>query len=259
VGAPRAHIEAIAEAMLATGFGGVHTSAIAGLAIRDLAEGHYADAYERLLVLVRRPFLQVTYLQLPDFVESAARCGHLAEAGPAVQRLSEMAQASGSAWAASVAARSRALISPDEEAEPHYRHAIDALHDSDTPVELGRAHLLYGEWLRRVRRRRDAGEQLRTALDLFERAGTPVFAARARSELAGTGARLDLTEPRRPLNLTPQEATVAQLAAQGHTNAEIGATLFISANTVDYHLRKVFQKLGITSRRQLADRIDDTP
>ena len=258
VGAPRVDVETIAEATLATGFGGVYTSAITALAIRDLAEGHYRDAYERLRSTLARPFLQVTYLQLPDYVEAAVRCGHPEDTVAAVQDLTVMARASGSAWVESVAERSLALIESDAEAEPHYQRAIEALHDSDLPVELARAHLVYGEWLRRLKRRREAREHLSAALDIFERVEAPPFAARARAELAATGVHLDEREPRRQFDLTPQEAAVADLGAAGHTNVEIGATLFISANTVDYHLRKVFQKLGISSRRQLAERLDST-
>jgi DNA-binding CsgD family transcriptional regulator len=122
-------------------------------------------------------------------------------------------------------------------------------------VDRGRTHLLYGEWLRRGKRRRDAREQLHTALELFERSAAPAFVERSRSELTATGLKAESAAEPQSLGLTPQELTVARLAASGSTNAEIGATLFISVNTVDYHLRKVFQKLGISSRRQLADQL----
>jgi DNA-binding CsgD family transcriptional regulator len=253
-GAPRAQVEAISDAAVAMGFGGVHSAGVAALAVRDLAEGHYRDAYTRLRPMIDEPFLQVTPLEFPDFVEAAVRAGHEAEALPYVQRLEEIAATNGSVWALGVAQRCRALV--DDEPEAHFRAAIATLEPTDIDVDRGRTHLLYGEWLRRRKRRRDAREQLHTALDLFERSAAPAFVERARSELTATGLGAEsLTEPQ-GLGLTPQALTVARLAASGGTNAEIGATLFISANTVDYHLRKVFQKLGISSRRQLTDRLD---
>jgi DNA-binding CsgD family transcriptional regulator len=255
IGAPRAQVEGIAEAMRLLGFGGVHASAVAALAQRDLAEGHYRDAYSRLKPLVDDPFLQVTPLQYPDYVEAAVRSGHPGEAVAVVETLTAMAEANGSGWARGVADRSRALITADADAEPHYRSAIEALAAAGVEVECARAHLLYGEWLRRRKRRRDAREHLRRAANMLEQAGATPFAQRARTELEATGERMG-SEPERDFDLTPREASIARLAARGRTNAEIGASLFISANTVDYHLRKVFQKLGISSRRQLVDRLD---
>jgi DNA-binding CsgD family transcriptional regulator len=254
IGAPRAQVEGIAEAMLMLGFGGVHSSAVAALAQRDLAEGHYRDAYHRLKPMIDDPFLQVTPLQYPDFVEAAVRSGHADDAVPVVEKLTAMAEANESDWARGVADRSRALIAADAEAEPCYQSAIDTLASAGVEVEWARAHLLYGEWLRRRKRRRDAREHLRIAMTMLEQAGAGPFAQRARTELEATGERVG-AEPARDFDLTPREASIARLAAQGRTNAEIGGSLFISANTVDYHLRKVFQKLGISSRRQLADKL----
>jgi DNA-binding CsgD family transcriptional regulator len=254
IGAPRGQVEALAEAMRQTGFGGVHASAVAALALRDLAEGHYRDASHRLRPLIDDPFLQVTPLEYPDFVEAAVRAGRQDEALPVVARLTAMAEANGSAWTRGVALRSRALV----EAEPEilYREAIEVLAGARLVVEVARAELLYGEWLRRRKRRREARLQLSGALSRLEQAGATVFARRARSELEATGVRLSAEAPD-AFELTPQEANVARLAAQGRTNAEISSTLFVSVNTVDYHLRKVFQKLGISSRRQLADRLGE--
>lgn len=256
-GAPRAQVEMIAEGAGAMGFGGVKAAGEAALAVRDLAEGHYGDAYQRLKPLVEDPFLQVTPLELPDFVEAACRSGHGAEAAAQVEQLEALASVNGSVWTRGVALRSRALI--EDDAEPHFRAAAATLEPSGIDIELARAHLLYGEWLRRTKRRKDAREQLRRALDLFERGQAPAFAQRARNELEAIGEQSPAAEPRGTLDLTTQELTVARLAAAGHTNAEIGATMFLSPNTVDYHLRKVFQKLGISSRRQLADRVDQAP
>jgi len=254
-GAPRAEVEAISEAGLALGFAGVHSAGVAALAVRDLAEGHYRDAYQRLMPLIDEPFLQVTPLELADFVEAAVRAGHVAAAQPHVERLEELAAANESPWARALARRSRALVTEDTDPEPLYRAAIDALEPTDIDIERARSHLLYGEWLRRGKRRRDAREQLTAALELFEHSGAPAFAARARSELTATGLKAESAVEPQSFGLTSQELTVARMAATGSTNAEIGATLFISANTVDYHLRKVFQKLGISSRRQLSERL----
>ncbi len=254
IGAPRAQVEALAEAMGAAGFGGIQSSAVAALAVLDLAEGHYRDAHARLKPLIDEPFLQVTPLQYPDFVEAAVRGGHPAEARGPVEILEARADANGSAWTLGLAARSRALITPDPAAEASYREAIDTLGSAGSAVDLARAELLYGEWLRRRRRRREARPYLRRALESFEAGGAAPFAQRARAELEATGEPVDV-EAIPGFDLTTQEATVARLAAQGRTNAEIGSTLFISVNTVDYHLRKVFQKLGISSRRQLAERL----
>jgi DNA-binding CsgD family transcriptional regulator len=254
-GAPRQQVEMIAEGAGAMGFGGVHSSGITGLAVRDLAEGHYREAYHRLKPFVEDPFLQVTPLNLPDFVEAACRSGHVPETIPHVERLEYLATANGSPWTNGAAHRSRALLG--DEAERHFRASIEAL-AAGPEIELARTHLVFGEWLRRARRRSDARDQLRLALSIFERIEAPAFAERARTELHALGERSTVVGTSSTPELTSQEMTVARLASSGSTNAEIGATMFLSANTVDYHLRKVFQKLGISSRRQLADHLDPT-
>lgn len=256
-GAPRPQVEMIAEGAGAMGFGGVKASGDSALALRDLAEGHYSDAYERFKPLVDDPFLQVTPHELPDFVEAACRSGHSEEAGVHVTRLEEMASANGSAWNLGAAQRSRALVEGD--AEHHFRASVATLEPTGIEIDLARTHLLYGEWLRRSKRRREAREHLRCALELFEKGRAPGFAQRARNELQAIGVHASTAGTPGPLDLTAQELTVAQLAAAGSTNAEIGATMFLSGNTVDYHLRKVFQKLGISSRRQLADHLLHPP
>ena len=149
----------------------------------------------------------------------------------------------------------RALLSDGQAAERLYRQALERLERTRVRVELARAHLLYGEWLRRERRRLDAREQLRTAHELFTEFGMEAFAERARVELEATGehARKRVVETRD--ELTPQEAQTSRLAAAGATNQEIAARLFISPNTVDYHLRKAFRKLGVRSRHQLEERL----
>lgn len=253
--APRAQVEAVAAAAGQAGYGGVESSGRAALAVRDLAQGHYRDAYVALRSLVDDPFLQVTPLQLPDFVEAAVRSGHDGEAERHVARVERIADATGSPWARGVALRCRALVTPGTGSTDLLDASAEALDEAGAPVEAARSRLLLGESLRRERRRAEARAWLGPALAAFEAAGAAAFAERARTELAATGeAPGRRARTARPSLLTPREETIARLAARGETNAEIGATLFISANTVDYHLRKVFQKLGVSSRRQLRER-----
>jgi DNA-binding CsgD family transcriptional regulator len=192
---------------------------------------------------------------LVELIEAAVRSGKAELAVDELGRLSEMTAASGTDWALGVEARSRALLSDGEVAERLYRQAIERLERTRVRVELARAHLLYGEWLRRERRGLDAREQLRHAHQLFTEFGMEAFAERARIELEATGehARKRTVETRD--DLTPQEAQISRLAADGATNREIAARLFISPNTVDYHLRKAFRKLGVRSRRQLTQHV----
>jgi DNA-binding CsgD family transcriptional regulator len=190
-----------------------------------------------------------------ELIEAAARSGAPELAVDALGRLSQATAASGADWALGVEARSRALLTDGEGAEPLYREAIDRLERTRVRVELARAHLLYGEWLRRGRRRLDAREQLRQAHALFTEFGMEAFAERARVELEATGehARKRSVETRD--DLTPQQAQISRLAADGATNREIAAQLFISPSTVDYHLRKAFRKLGVKSRHQLKQHV----
>ena len=253
---PVPQVEAIAAGAGAMGFGGVEAAGMTALALRDLAEGRYDAAYARLRRQVDDPFLHVTPLNLADFVEAACRSGHAEEAPAHVEALHRSSRANGSAWNSGVALRATALLAVDDAAEKAYRDSIAALATTPTEIELGRSHLVYGEWLRRNRRRRDARTQLRTARELFDTHGAPWFARRAEAELRAMGeSSAPASTPAGVTDLTAQELTVARLAAGGRTNAEIGATMFLSPNTVDYHLRKVFQKLGISSRRQLHDRL----
>ena len=186
-----------------------------------------------------------------ELIEAAARTGEGDLAADALARLSEIAAASGTDWALGVEARSRALLTEGEAAEADYREAIAALERTSVRVDLARAHLLYGEWLRRERRRLDAREQLRTAHRLFTEFGMEAFAERARLELQATGAHPRKRTVETRDDLTPQEAQISRLAADGATNQRIAAQLFISPSTVDYHLRKAFRKLGVKSRHQL--------
>jgi DNA-binding CsgD family transcriptional regulator len=186
-----------------------------------------------------------------ELIEAAARTGEGDLAADALARVSEIAAASGTDWALGVEARSRALLTEGEAAEAVYREAIEALERTRVRVDLARAHLLYGEWLRRERRRLDAREQLRTAHRLFTEFGMEAFAERARLELQATGAHPRKRTVETRDDLTPQEAQISRLAADGATNQKIAAQLFISPSTVDYHLRKAFRKLGVKSRHQL--------
>jgi DNA-binding CsgD family transcriptional regulator len=189
---------------------------------------------------------------LAELIEAATRSGAPERAAGPLQRLSATARASGTDWALGVEARSRALVTEGENAETLYRDAIDRLGRTRVRMELARAHLLYGEWLRRAHRRIDAREQLRLAHQMLAAMGADAFAERAARELRATGERARPRSPEAAEVLTPQEEQIARLVARHLTNREIAARLFISASTVEYHLRKIFRKLGVTSRTQLA-------
>jgi DNA-binding CsgD family transcriptional regulator len=186
-----------------------------------------------------------------ELIEAASRTGEIERASDALGRLSSTARAGASDWGLGVEARSRALLSHGESAERLYVEAIERLGRTPLRLDLARARLLYGEWLRRERRRSDAREQLRTALEMFTAMGVEAFGGRAERELLATGERVRKRSVETRDELTAQEAQVARLARDGLSNAEIGARLFISQHTVAYHLRKVFSKLDIVSRNQL--------
>jgi DNA-binding CsgD family transcriptional regulator len=193
----------------------------------------------------------VSIWALPELIEAATRTGQTQLAADALGRLAEAASVGQTDWGLGIYARSQALLRDGEDAERCYREAISRLGRTGFRPELARAHLLYGEWLRRQRRRADAATQLRTAHEMFDTIGMRAFAERARRELRATGetARRRTASPHE--QLTPQEAQIAQLARAGLSNPEIAAQLFLSPRTVEYHLAKVFTKLDITSRRQL--------
>jgi DNA-binding CsgD family transcriptional regulator len=193
----------------------------------------------------------VSMWALPELVEAATRMGDAELARDALERLAETTRPAGTDFALGIESRTRALLSDGVIAEELYREAIERLGRTRLRPELARAHLLYGEWLRRQGRRVDARAQLRTAHDLFAAIGMEAFAERARRELLATGERVRKRSPETREELTPQETQIARLARDGLSNPEIGAQLFISARTVKYHLGKVFTKLGISSRSQL--------
>ncbi|HEX2125694.1 MAG TPA: LuxR C-terminal-related transcriptional regulator [Thermoleophilaceae bacterium] len=187
---------------------------------------------------------------LSELVEAGARSGRLDAAATALRRLERRTRDSRTDWALGIEARSRALIEGDG-AEDHHREALDRLAGAGVAPHLARARLVYGEWLRRAGRRVDAREQLRAAQFTFGRIGAEGFGERTRRELSATGETVRKRTDETRDQLTPQEEQIARLACDGHTNPEIGAQLFLSPRTVEWHLRKVFMKLGIRSRREL--------
>jgi DNA-binding CsgD family transcriptional regulator len=217
--------------------------------------GQYDKALERARTACEYDEVIAYNGALVELVEAGVRTGQTQEAAVAFERLCERTQASGTAWALGVEARSRGLLHDDERA---YQEAVEQLTQSRAAVELARSRLVYGEWLRRENRRVDAREQLRAAHESFSRMGAESFAERARRELVATGETARRITADNWDALTPQELQVARLARDGYTNPEIGAQLFISPRTVEYHLRKVFRKLDVTSRRGLRDALDDS-
>jgi DNA-binding CsgD family transcriptional regulator len=196
---------------------------------------------------------------LSELVEAAARSGDTDVASKAAERLAEVTIPAGTDWALGTEARSRALLLDGAAADEVYREAIERFGRTQLRPELARAHLLYGEWLRREGRRVDARGQLRTAHEMFFAVGMEAFAERARRELNATGEKVRKRSPETSDELTPQEEQIARLARDGLSNPEIGARLFISPRTVEYHLHKVFTKLGIRSRGELADAFAGLP
>jgi DNA-binding CsgD family transcriptional regulator len=224
----------LATAILNNGLGR-YTAALAGA--RRSAQGHYGP---------------IARWGLAELVEAAMRSDKPELAADALQRLTAVTLED-SDWAAAVEARSRALLSQGTAADSYYREAAERYARTPLRPELARTHLLYGEWLRREDRRLDAREHLRTAHDLFTEMGAEAFAERARRELLAVGDSVRRRKPDAQNDLTAQELHIARLARDGRTNGEIGEELFISARTVEWHLRKVFAKLQITSRRGLQD------
>ncbi|WP_329000744.1 LuxR C-terminal-related transcriptional regulator [Kribbella sp. NBC_00709] len=231
-----------------------------GLAFADWAAavlanglGRYQDAADAAERAFRDPIDRLSMMLVPsELVEAAVRIGAIDTAHRACQVLGDMANATGTDWALGVYARSRAMISAGDTAERLYKEAIGHLEKTRLKVELARAELVYGEWLRRERRRTDAREHLRTAHAGFEAMGLTGFAERARRELQAAGGTARKRVVPTQSELTAQEAQIARMARDGLSNPEIATRLFISARTVQYHLRKVFSKLNITSRSQLA-------
>jgi DNA-binding CsgD family transcriptional regulator len=188
---------------------------------------------------------------LTELVEAAVRSGHREAAEAALAELTRATEAAATDWALGVQARSQALLGQEDSAEELYREAVERLGRTRVKTDLARAHLLYGEWLRRQNRRVDARKQLRMAHTLFSQFGAGAFAERSVRELRAAGETVTRRTGAAAATLTPQETQIAQLARAGLTNTEIGAQLFLSPHTVEWHLRKVYAKLNITSRRLL--------
>ena len=199
------------------------------------------------------PELFVSVWAAAELVEAATRCDETELARDALERVVAATAVADNDWALGIQARSRALLSDRESAEPLYREAVERLGRTRLRPELARAHLLYGEWLRRENRRVDARGQLRAAHDLFVTIGMEAFAERAGAELLATGEKVRKRTIEKRDELTPQELQIARLARDGLSNPEIGARLFLSPRTVEWHLRKVFAKLEIRSRRELVN------
>jgi RNA polymerase sigma factor (sigma-70 family) len=233
-----------------------------GLSVLDWAEallcnglGRYDEARAAALRVGEHPDdFGTSNWAAAELIEAAVRSGAPELAADARSLLAVRAGAGGTDWAAGILARSEALLADDQAAEALYIEAIERLGRSRIATDLARAHLLYGEWLRRRRRRLDAREHLRKAHDFFSGRGMEAFAERARVELEATGEHARRRSIDTLDQLTPQEAEISRLVAEGHSNREIAAQLFISPSTVDYHLRKVYRKLGVKSRTQLAAR-----
>lgn len=223
------------------------------MALMHNGYGHYDRALEAAHTGCEYDDVIAFNGSLVERIEAGVRCGQRADAAAALGILSERTRACGTAWALGVEARCRALVHDDEAA---YRDSIEHLVGSRAAVDLARSRLVYGEWLRRESRRVDAREQLGAAHESFSRMGADAFAARARRELTATGATTRRVTADNWAALTPQELQVAMLARDGYTNPEIGAQLFISPRTVEYHLHKVFRKLGVSSRRGLREALD---
>jgi ATP/maltotriose-dependent transcriptional regulator MalT len=228
------------------------------LALLDLVRARHHAVAERMAQVLDGPLghTVIVTFAIADYVEACARLNEPARASAAFARFDAWSTASGQPWAAAIAHRCRALLAPSGEAETHYATALTLHAQGGRPFERARTQLLYGEWLRRARRRADAGAQLRLALEGFTTLGAAPWAERARTELAaaGTGAVQQSPSAATPLldTLTVQELQVVRLAATGATNRQIGAQLFLSPRTVGFHLYKAYPKLGISSRAELA-------
>ncbi|MGE0300817.1 helix-turn-helix transcriptional regulator [Pseudonocardia sp.] len=252
--APGAQVREAADALSqrSPGVGIVEVFIASARIVLELALGNYREAAALDRDNWKGDFSPLAALRAADLVEAHVRCDDGPSARTPVGYLEERARATDSAFDRGLLARCHALLAPDVTAEPRYLGSIEALEEHGARLHAARSRLLYGEWLRRRKRRRDARAQLESARETFETLGAVNFAERARVELLATGARARRRVESTRYDITPQERQIARMAAGGATNPEIAARLFISASTVDYHLRKVYRKLDITSRHKIA-------
>jgi DNA-binding CsgD family transcriptional regulator len=239
--------------------GAVMAAADRALAVLHNGLGQHGRALAPALRAVQADRIATSSWALGELVEAATRCSRHDLAREAVEDLAARTGSSDTAWARGAVAHARALVADVDAAEALHREALDALGRCAMTVHLARAHLTYGEWLRRHDRDEDARRELRRAHELFDGMAAAGFAARARRELLATGERVRVRSEEGHGTLTRQEEHIARLAREGRTNTEIGAQLFLSPRTVEWHLRKVFVKLGVRSRRELADVLPDRP
>jgi DNA-binding CsgD family transcriptional regulator len=252
-------LAATAGAAAATG-GTVGTISSYTTALYCNGIGRYRDALTAASIASEQAeVLGFALWALPELVEAAARSGSREVAAQALERLRSTTGPSATDWARGIEARCHALVladGNDPATEAHYTESIDRLGQTRVAAHLARSRLLYGEWLRREKRRIDARAQLRIAHEMFAQMGADAFAARTERELAATGERVRKRDVQPVVELTPQEAQIARLASDGQSNPEIAAQLFLSPRTVEYHLHKIFSKLDITARGQLARALD---
>ena len=252
IAAARSSGQELIRQSMARGQGGIADIGRSVLVIANLAAGEPQAAVDAgSLVIDHDPAFTAEHT-VPELVEAAVRSGNQKAAARAFAILDSRARTAGTAWALGLRARAQALMSDGERAEHAYAESISHLERSRATVDLARGHLLYGQWLRRGKRRREARQQLRVAESMYCAMNAEGFATKARNELRATGESARKRTPQTELELTPQESRVANLAAEGSTNGEIAAQLFISPSTVEYHLAKVYRKLGVRSRTQLA-------
>jgi DNA-binding CsgD family transcriptional regulator len=237
---------------LANGIGWATINSHLALAELELGLGNPAEALAHIDQLDRSLIPPIWMMAVPDLVDAALRLGERERAIDAVEAYAAWAPVSRATRVHATLARTRAQVADGDAAEPLFADALELHRLEMSPFERARTELAYGEWLRRERRKTDARVQLRNALDTFEGMGTGLWAERARGELQATGETARKRDPSTVDDLTPQELRIARLVAGGATNRDVAAQLFVSPKTVEYHLRKVFMKLGVKSRVELA-------
>jgi DNA-binding CsgD family transcriptional regulator len=249
-------VRAATEDFVARGEGLGITAANWLTALLNNGLGRYEEAFAAAVEATRiRGEIWFSTFALVELIEAACRGGRPERGAEALQSLSGSTMASGTPWALAVEARSRALLAEGDAAEPLYREAIERLQSTRMRLDLARGHLAYGEWLRREGRRINARDELRAAYELFTDLGMEAFAERSRIELEATGEHVRKRTADTLDELTAQEAQISRLVAEGNTNREIAAQLFISPRTVEYHLGNAFRKLDVTSRTQLSKKM----